>query len=903
MSNQIHEKVLLVEDEPGHTRLIQRMFENNIHNWQLVTCRTVREAKTALETHTPLAILLDYKLPDDTGINFLREMTRNGHLLPYAVIILTSHGNEDMAVQAMRLGAEDYIVKTEEGFRTILQRILQAVDHWRAKREKLELQNQLRQSEATLRAYLGATSDLFCHLGEDLGLQYINDGGLKLLGRQQADLTGQKWADLFQEPDWKTAKKKFLQLKKGKIIRDFPVKVHHKKGHSIFLEMNIDRLIVDNQNKGFIVSARDITHRKVAEKEREQLVHDLHQRVKELSCLYAISQANKESESFEQLLLLICSHAEQAMQFPEDAFAEIVIKDQIFHQKSCNKNKTGYIRSKIRVNSRTIGYLEISYAKEYQLSREEEYLVHEITKRLGQIIEHRETQKKLEESEHKCRTVIHNLHDGIMLVSKSGCILEINPAFTEITGFTESEIKKISVTELFKQLLDDNSVIDVSQKNMLLIDFPVEIQTKMNEKKTVELSTKPIYDSQQNLTFIEIIVHDVTIRKLLEAELIRSKSKAEAANQMKTTFFHNISHELRTPLNTILGFTQLLLQEELRSDTREMLNFIQLSGNNLKIIINDLLDITRIEAGKTNISFSPIVTHELISFIKHEFQQTIFEKGLLLETRISPKVPKIFISDNVRLQQILTNLLTNAIKFTAQGKIAIHIELTGKNILFSVSDTGIGIPLANQKKIFDDFVQINDSTGKKGDGIGLGLSISKRIVQLLNGEISIRSNAGKGTTFYVAIPLLESLPSKDETRSLKTEPNTPLVKVLLPKRMLLVDDDPLSRKVIEHAAALWGWSIISATNGKEALDILATAFIDLIIMDLQMPVLDGYQTTRKIRNNPYNKRIPIIALTALAMESDQEKCREAGCDDFISKPVDLAQFKKIIDKWIVNVGF
>jgi len=275
-------------------------------------------------------------------------------------------------------------------------------------------------------------------------------------------------------------------------------------------------------------------------------------------------------------------------------------------------------------------------------------------------------------------------------------------------------------------------------------------------------------------------------------------------------------------------------------------------------------------------------------------------KGLQFESRISATAPKVFISDNLRLQQILSNLLANAIKFTSKGKIIFSVNKTGEKLLFAVSDTGIGIAPKNQDRIFEDFIQVDNSDSKEYDGIGLGLAISKRIADILHGEIWVRSKLGTGTSFYVTIPILSSASDSpdefaNEVLSNKLPTNS------RPRTMLLADDEPLSRKLVENALKSWGWNVISVANGKEVLDSLMTVFVDLIVLDLKMPLFDGLQTTRKIRNNPYHKNIPIIAIAARTTESDQENSFQAGCNDFLSKPIDLKVFKNKLDKWFEHV--
>ncbi|MBN2092473.1 response regulator [candidate division KSB1 bacterium] len=901
MSETGNSTILLVEDEPGHVELIKRMFLNYNQSWEVVTCGTLAEAREFIKSNSPRAILMDYKLPDGTGINFLSELQRNT-ILPFPILILTSHGNEDLAVQAIRLGAEDYIVKSEDGFRVILQRLEQAILHWQDKKEKLELQQQLNRSEAQLRAYLGATSDLFCHINLYGKLEFINEGGIQLLKCASDDLKDKNWLKCIKETTQKKIQDEIEKLDKGISIRNIPIEMINHSGEILFLEVSADILKVGQEIQGYIVTGRDITIRKKAEIEREHLLKELNQRVKELSCLYSLGKADVQNDNLDDFLSRILENIIQAMKFPEQSTAKIVLNGKEFRTNGKNFKKTVPYRANIEIQSSSIGFLEVQYKPNYDFSNEEKYLIQETAKRLGQIIAHRATQKELAKSERKYRSLIYHMQDGMMLLSESGKILEVNPAFLEIIGAEQANLDNIIISELFQLPQVEEMGLSVSHEEEFLKDFPVVMNTLNGKKKIVEMTSKPITDENGKILFNEIIIHDVTAKKKLETELIQSKARAEEANRLKTAFFHNISHELRTPLNSILGFSQLLAQKELHDDLREMIDYIILSSTNLKAIIDDLLDITKIESGKTTVNLAPVMTYELVKFLKNEFKKETTEKRLHFETRISPKVPKIFISDNLRLQQILTNLLSNAIKFTKQGKICFSVDLTGSKLLFAVSDTGIGIALENQQRIFDDFVQLDSSDTKEYGGIGLGLAISKRIAELLDGEIWVRSRVGTGTTFYVTIPLHGT--SSNETNVDKTDPeeDSP-IPVTSPKTMLLADDEPLSRKLVENAVKSWGWNIISVSNGKELLDTLFTVFVDLILIDMQMPVYDGFETARKIRNNPYHKNIPIIALTALSHESDRQLALEAGCNDYLTKPLDLKLLKSTLDKWINQSEF
>jgi PAS domain S-box-containing protein len=316
--------ILLVEDEPGHVELIKRMFLNSRQTYEIVTCGTLAEAREFIQSNSPRAILLDYKLPDGTGLQFLAELPRPT-ILPFPVLILTSHGNEDLAVQAIRQGAEDYIVKSEDGFRVILQRLEQAILHWQDKKEKFELQQQLNRSEAQLRAYLGTTSDLFCHINLQGKLEFINESGIQLLKTTYDDLQDTQWLNFFKESSRQKAQAEIGKLNTGNGIRNVPIEVINRQNEILFLEVSADLLKVDQEIQGYIVTGRDVTIRKKAEMEREHLLKELHQRVQELSCLYSLGNADVQNYNLDEFIAQILTNITQAMKFPEQTTAKIVL--------------------------------------------------------------------------------------------------------------------------------------------------------------------------------------------------------------------------------------------------------------------------------------------------------------------------------------------------------------------------------------------------------------------------------------------------------------------------------------------------------------------------------------------------------------------------------------------------
>ncbi|MDR6369870.1 signal transduction histidine kinase/CheY-like chemotaxis protein [Chryseobacterium bernardetii] len=388
-------------------------------------------------------------------------------------------------------------------------------------------------------------------------------------------------------------------------------------------------------------------------------------------------------------------------------------------------------------------------------------------------------------------------------------------------------------------------------------------------------------------------------QRLLINELDIAEKKALVAAQTKENFLANMSHEIRTPLSGILGFTNLLQKRPLDETSAEFVSSIQRSGENLMAIINDILDLSKIEAGMMRITPGIFSINGLVNSVETFFTERAREKGLTLSSTIDPSIPDTLVGDATRLTQILVNLIGNAIKFTHQGNIAVEIyskQQTEKEAIlgFKISDTGIGIDREKLTEIFERFNQGEDSTTRNYGGTGLGLSIVKSLIVLQNGNIEVSSEQGKGTTFHFYIPYgiaeeqLTVLPSADP-HYFKDKSNTPL-------KVLVVDDNVINQSLMKHLLSQWNIDFHIASNGLEAVSYLKSNACDLVLMDIQMPQMDGYAATQKIREE-LRLDIPVIAMTAHALAGERERCLSRGMNEYISKPVNEEELFTLISKF------
>jgi PAS domain S-box-containing protein len=411
----------------------------------------------------------------------------------------------------------------------------------------------------------------------------------------------------------------------------------------------------------------------------------------------------------------------------------------------------------------------------------------------------------------------------------------------------------------------------------------------------------PLYGENKEIIGLLGVSRDITEQKQTEELLKQAKTQAEVANEAKSRFLANISHEMRTPLNAIIGFSKILMQEELAEEQKEQIKMVYNSGGHLLGLINDILNISSIEAGKMNIEMKQCPLEQLIANIESMMQPFAAEKGLTFEIREKGDLPTNIVTDAARLQQCLTNLVNNAIKFTKQGHVYVNISLKDKDskpcIRFEVEDTGIGIATESQQKIFEPFFQEDGGTSRKYGGTGLGLTIARKFAGLLGGEITLTSEKGKGSVFSLIIPAGVDLVAEPILKRHKVIDDASKVKGNRFFGCILVAEDVKTNQMLmKLLLEKMGLKVTIAEDGAEAVDKALGQKFDLIFMDIQMPKVNGYEATRTLRDKGI--KIPIVALTAGTMEGDEKKCIEAGCDVYLSKPVVFSKLIETLSKYL-----
>lgn len=431
--------------------------------------------------------------------------------------------------------------------------------------------------------------------------------------------------------------------------------------------------------------------------------------------------------------------------------------------------------------------------------------------------------------------------------------------------------------------------------------FSEQYETKLLNGNLLitDVSFNPIHDGQGKITGVAVSYKDITQQVIINRELEKAKNEAEDAARAKSDFLSNMSHEIRTPINAIMGMTDLLLERIHDNESLEYLRSIKYSSDNLLVVINDILDFSKIEAGKVNLEYIDFNLYESLGAISRIFGLKAGEKDLAYECAIDPQVPRFVKGDPYRLNQILLNLIGNAIKFTSKGhvKLQVHIqnETTDKLLIeFVISDTGIGIPEDKIATIFESFTQAYTDITRRFGGTGLGLAITQKLTALMGGNIAIESKLNSGSTFTVTLPFGKTaateIPHQDKQTTKERD--------LSHTRVLIVEDNPLNQLVIKHILSSWKAEFEVASNGQEAINLLTQEDFDIVLMDLQMPEMSGYEATQLIRskNSPVrNPLVPIIAITADAFAETRRRVLEKGMNDFISKPFEKDElYSKIV---------
>lgn len=729
----------------------------------------------------------------------------------------------------------------------------------------------------------------------------MNEALVSVTGVSRKELTDSDFFEYFT--DKQKAQEVYQEVFKNKSIEDFPLTIQHINGKLTDVLFN-GSVYKDRQGvvQGVVVVARNISEQKWA--------MDLKIANQEL----AFQNDEKEKRAAE----LIIANKELAFQNEEKEKRadELIIanKELIFQNEEKEK----------RAAELVIANKELIFQNEEKEKRAAELILAN-KKLIFQSIEKekwKSVNKELEELNISANynsqynlSLIEASRDPLITINTKGKITDMNEAFVFNTGITRLELtnsdffnyftEKEKAREVYKEVFEKGSVNDL----------PLTLRHK-NGILTDVLFNGSVYKNEEGIVAgVVMVARDITDQKRIATELIEARVFAELATEIaeeakrnaesatilaenavkaKQQFLSNMSHEIRTPMNAIIGFTKVVLKTELTSRQKEYLDAIKMSGDALIVLINDILDLAKVDSGKMTFEKTPFKMRSSVSAMLHLFEPKIQEKNLKLVKEYDKNIPEILVGDPVRLHQIILNLVSNAVKFTSKGKITISVHLLYEDadkviIEFAISDTGIGIPENRLEKIFDNFQQASSHTSRIYGGTGLGLAIVKQLIEPQGGTIRVKSKIGQGSTFSFTLSF-QKTDDKVEIENETFELNTEIKNI----KVLVVEDIPLNQLLMKTLLDDFGFERDIAENGKIAIEKLEANQYDVILMDLQMPIMNGFETTEYIRKN-MNSKIPIIALTADVTTVDLAKCKAVGMNDYLAKPVDeRLLYRKII---------
>lgn len=576
----------------------------------------------------------------------------------------------------------------------------------------------------------------------------------------------------------------------------------------------------------------------------------------------------------------------------------------------------GVMTTRLQYEENYYGILTVSIPKKFVANEDEQQIFKELAEDIAFGLHHIQSEENLQISEERYRLAIEGAKDGIWDWEFNSNTLFLSPQWKKMLGYEDSDLENNPDTFFARIHPEDKQKVQQhldayfrGETQEYSVVF--RMQHKNGDYRWILARALGLRDENGKVYRMAGSHTDITEQKRIQEELQKRKEEAEVATRAKSAFIANMSHEIRTPLNGVIGFLELLLSEDLTGEQREYVESALHSGHSLLQVINDILDMTKIEAGRMEIATEPFSLHELIHSSVENFMSTASQKNLSLRYHLEEDLPEHFIGDESRIRQVLFNLIGNAVKFTEKGSIDVTVEDAGTHqqttgtdtndsitLRFTVSDTGIGIPEDKLKDIFESFTQVDNSYAREYQGTGLGLGIVKRLVELMGGNVAVESAPEKGSTFFFTLPLKiasENEYDPGERNAAHRDEDKSAVQLSI----LLAEDNKINQKVTEKLIKKMGHQIDSVQSGNEVIRELGNNTYDVVLMDVQMPEMDGIEATRQIRNGYAGEKvqdIPIIALTAHALHEEKEHFLEQGMNDYLAKPIKANELTRALEK-------
>ncbi|MFD2935677.1 PAS domain-containing hybrid sensor histidine kinase/response regulator [Spirosoma flavum] len=765
---------------------------------------------------------------------------------------------------------------------------------------------ELRESEQRYRQLIESVQDIIYKISPEGFFTFVSPVVEKLLGYTEEEFLGKHFTDFIQ-PGYRKMLIAFYQAmmdeRQDSTYNEFPVVA--KDGHIVWIGQTVRLIEEDERMHELVAVARDVSDRKLAETELETTQTRLATLITNLQSGVMVEDEYGKVILANQLFCdifeipvtsqdLIGYNCAEARQQVKSLFTEP--EAFIDRMNQLLENRQPCIGVEISMVNGHI--LELDYIPIFL--DDHQYMGH--LWKYTDVTEKYLARELIRRSEEKYRGIMNNMELGLFEVDNNQTIVRSYERCCIMLGYTEEEMVGKNASDLLvpAEFVD---VVDRQQKERQLGiagSYELQLIKKDGSRIWVLVSGVPIVDEHGLVVGSMGIHYDMTERKQLEQALAKAKHFAEEAQQAEKQFFANMSHEIRTPLNAIIGMSHLLFDTQPTKQQREYIDILKTSADFLHSLISDLLDMTKIEAGRIEIHVRPFDLAGLLRSTQKVFQMKLQGRPISVDVMLDARITDDFIGDDIMLNQILMNLVGNAEKFTEEGQIQIMVRVKKEEgtkhwVEFTVSDTGVGIPDEKLDLVFQKFKQVNPQ-GHKHKGTGLGLAITKELVEIQGGTISVRSEVGHGSFFTFVLPYTKSLTPAEQKSS--TDKHVALVDELKTCHVLIVEDNLMNQTYIGSLLTKWTIPYTIASDGKQAVEKAKKHRFDIILMDIQMPIMNGYEATVAIRSthNP-NQHVPIIALTASAMLDHKSIAMEAGMDDFLTKPFEPSQLLAVLQRF------
>jgi PAS domain S-box-containing protein len=785
--------------------------------------------------------------------------------------------------------------------------------------ELLETREALIETAAQLRGITDSAQDAILAMDPHGAISFWNPAAESMLGYRYQEAIGKNLHDLLAPARYREAAHaaypEFLKTGRGKVVGStVELAARRKDGSEIAVELSLSSVSLDGEWNAIGI-IRDITERKRTEEalreseERFRIMAD--------SCPIALWVTDQQgglrftnralraffgatAEQLERSEWYVMLHPEDAPEFV-DGFQRALQEHTSFKAQARFRRADGEWR-----------WIDLYALPRFSAGGEFLGLVGS-----GRdVTEGKRAEQALQSSEEKFRQLAENIGEVFWIMNPEASeTIYVSPTYEQIWGRTCEYAYRNPASwmeSILPEDLEQASRMFAARTKAEAVEVEFRIRTPEGQEKWIRDRAFPVLDQTGRAVRLVGIAEDITERKRHEAEMIRAREGAEAANRAKSSFLANMSHEIRTPMNGVLGMVQLMLGTELTAEQREFAQVIQLSARAMLSLINDILDLSKVEARKIVIENLPFDPRGAVEEVVQLLSVQAEAKGLSLQARVSPELPMLLYGDAHRLRQVLANLVANAIKFTARGQIAIEAALESRSdsaatLRFAVTDTGIGIPPEKLADIFSRFTQADDSVTRRYGGTGLGLTICKELVALMHGAIGVTSVEGQGSTFWFTAvcdlaPASRSRTAGELSRrmGLSDAPGG-VTRIGREAHILLAEDSSTNRQVVLAQLQKLGYRASAVANGAEAIEAVRQGHYDLALMDCEMPVMDGFEATRRIHAS-VQPDLPIIALTAHAMPEHRERCLSAGMNDYLTKPLELGLLAEMLGKWLPVAG-